>query len=73
MTTRYYLLIHSMQQASEAVLLAFLFAMLLLLVRYAIRRAVDTPVLPVLFRTLMYNAGDILLIAPIYALIILSK
>lgn len=73
MTARYELLIKSMQASAEAVLITFLFAMLLLLVRYATRRAVDAPVVPVLFRHLMYNVGDLLLIAPVYALIILSK
>lgn len=73
MTARYELLIKSMQATAEAVLLIFLLAMLLLLMRTAIRRTVDSPVVPVFFRSVMYNAGDVLFLLPIYALIILSK
>lgn len=73
MTARYDLLIKSMQASSEAVLLMFLLALLLLLMRTAIRRAVDSPVLPVYFRDLCYNAGDVLFLLPIYALILISK
>jgi hypothetical protein len=72
MTARYELLIASMRASSEAVLITFLAAMFLLLARYAIRRTVDSPVLPVFFRDVMYNAGDILLLLPIYTLIIIS-
>lgn len=72
MTARYELLIKSMQASSEAVLITFLFAMLLLLVRHAIRRVVTAPAVTVFFRDMMYNAGDVLLILPVYALIILS-
>lgn len=72
MTYRYDLLIASMREASQAVTIAFVVAMLLLLARHAIRLAVDTPVLPVYFRNAMYTAGDLLLLFPIYALIIIS-
>jgi hypothetical protein len=72
MTARYELLIASMRASSEAVLVMFLLAMLLLLSRLAIRRAVGSPLLPVFFRDVMYNAGDILLLIPIYTLIIIS-
>jgi len=73
MTARYELLITSMRASSEAVLIMFLLAMLLLLMRIAIRRAVQTPVLPVFFQRMMYNAGDLLIIFPVYALIIISR
>lgn len=72
MTARYELLITSMREASEAVLICFVFAMLMLIIRYAVRRAVDTPHLPDYFKTLMYNVADVLLLLPIYALIIVS-
>ncbi len=73
MTARYELLIKSMQATAEAVLLMFLLAVFLLLMRTAIRRTVDTPVLPVLFRRLIYNVADVLFLLPIYALILISK
>lgn len=73
MTARYELLINSMRASSEAVLIVFVLAMSLLLTRWAIRRLVDTPVLPVFFKRVMYTAGDVLLIAPIYTLILISK
>lgn len=73
MTARYDLLIESMRASAEAVLLMFMLTMLILLVRFAIRRAVTSPVVPVFFRDLMYNAGDLLLLFPIYALIVISR
>lgn len=73
MTARYELLIASVKASSEAVLVMFLLAMLLLLMRHAIRRAVTAPSVPVFFRDLCYNAGDVLLLFPIYTLIIISK
>ena len=72
MTARYDLLIASMRASSEAVLVMFLLAMFMLLTRLAIRRAVESPVVPVYFRKVMYNAGDLLLLIPIYTLIIIS-
>lgn len=72
MTARYDLLIKSMQASAETVLVMFLLAMLLLIARLAIRRAVDSPFVPVFFRDVMYNAGDVLLLVPVYALIVVS-
>lgn len=72
MTARYELLISSMRASAEVTLLMFAFAMLLLLIRYGIRTAVASPIVPVFFRNLMYNTADILLLFPIYMLIIIS-
>lgn len=73
MTARYELLLQSMRASSDAVLIVFVLAMSLLLTRWAIHRLMDSPVLPVFFKRVMYTAGDVLLIVPIYTLIIISK
>ena len=76
MTERYDLLIASMRAASTTVLYCAAAALALVLIRPLVRWILppnDDSFLPVYFRSIVYTLADLMVVAPILALFILSK